>query len=122
MTAELPSGTVTFLFTDIEGSTSLLKQLRDRYGDVLAEHQRLLRHSVRLQGTPGRTAFGCAYGWGSIPASQSSAVNATSASAFTVRHASWRPATGVRCSSRSRRGRCWRTTSSTASACAISAN
>jgi class 3 adenylate cyclase/tetratricopeptide (TPR) repeat protein len=37
-------GTVTFLFTDIEGSTRLLKELgRDRYGDVLAAHNRLLR-------------------------------------------------------------------------------
>src|SRR4026207_2113053 len=40
----LPTGTVTFLFTDIEGSTRLLKKLgRDRYGDVLATHNRLLR-------------------------------------------------------------------------------
>ena len=43
--ADLPSGAVTFLFTDIEGSTRLVKQLRDRYGDVLAEHQRLLREA-----------------------------------------------------------------------------
>ena len=41
--AELPSGTVTFLFTDIEGSTRLLAQLRDRYAEVLAQHQRVLR-------------------------------------------------------------------------------
>lgn len=41
--AELPSGTVTFLFSDIEGSTRLLKALGDRYRDVLEEHQRLLR-------------------------------------------------------------------------------
>ena len=41
--AELPSGAVTFLFTDIEGSTRLVKQLRDRYREVLADHQRLLR-------------------------------------------------------------------------------
>ncbi len=40
---ELPSGAITFLFTDIEGSTRLVKQLRDRYGEVLADHQRLLR-------------------------------------------------------------------------------
>src|SRR6478672_9469835 len=40
----LPTGTVTFLFTDIEGSTRLLKKLgRDRYGDVLSTHNRLLR-------------------------------------------------------------------------------
>jgi class 3 adenylate cyclase/DNA-binding beta-propeller fold protein YncE len=42
----LPSGTVTFLFTDIEGSTRLLKLLGSRYGDVLSEHQRLLRTAV----------------------------------------------------------------------------
>jgi DNA-binding NarL/FixJ family response regulator/class 3 adenylate cyclase len=41
--AELPTGTVTFLFSDIEGSTALLRQLRDRYGHVLGEHQQLLR-------------------------------------------------------------------------------
>jgi class 3 adenylate cyclase/DNA-binding CsgD family transcriptional regulator len=40
----LPTGTVTFLFTDIEGSTQLLKSLgRDRYSEVLATHNRLLR-------------------------------------------------------------------------------
>jgi DNA-binding NarL/FixJ family response regulator/class 3 adenylate cyclase len=43
---ELPSGTVTFLFSDIEGATALLRQLRDRYGDLLADHQRLLRSAV----------------------------------------------------------------------------
>jgi YVTN family beta-propeller protein len=44
VTIELPSGTVTFLFTDIEGSTQLLKNLGgERYDEVLAEHQRLLR-------------------------------------------------------------------------------
>jgi hypothetical protein len=31
----LPAGTVTFVFTDIEGSTALLKQLGERYGEVL---------------------------------------------------------------------------------------
>jgi predicted ATPase/class 3 adenylate cyclase len=40
----LPTGTVTFLFTDIEGSTTLLQRFGDRrYAEVLAEHQRLLR-------------------------------------------------------------------------------
>jgi class 3 adenylate cyclase len=41
--ADLPRGTVTFLFTDIEGSTRLLKKLRDAYGEVLADQRRLLR-------------------------------------------------------------------------------
>jgi class 3 adenylate cyclase/DNA-binding beta-propeller fold protein YncE len=40
----LSTGTVTFLFTDVEGSTRLLKQLgRARYGEVIAQQQRLLR-------------------------------------------------------------------------------
>jgi WD40 repeat protein/class 3 adenylate cyclase len=41
----LPSGTVTFLFTDIEGSTRLLHELGDDYAGVLAQHRRLLRES-----------------------------------------------------------------------------
>ena len=43
MGPELPTGTVTFLFTDIEGSTRLLQELGDDYAGVLAEHRRLLR-------------------------------------------------------------------------------
>jgi predicted ATPase/class 3 adenylate cyclase len=41
--SELPNGTVTLLFTDIEGSTRLLQHLGDRYRTVLAEHRGLLR-------------------------------------------------------------------------------
>ncbi len=42
----LPSGTVTFLFSDIEGSTALLKQLGDDgYTRLLADHRRILRDS-----------------------------------------------------------------------------
>jgi predicted ATPase len=40
---ELPTGTVTFLFTDIEGSTRLLHELGDAYADALAQHRRALR-------------------------------------------------------------------------------
>ena len=40
---QLPSGTVTLLFTDIEGSTRLLEEVGDGYADVLAEHRRVLR-------------------------------------------------------------------------------
>ena len=43
--AELPTGTVTFLFTDIEGSTKLLHELGDDYAAVLAEHRRILREA-----------------------------------------------------------------------------
>src|SRR5204862_451117 len=48
---ELPSGTVTFLFTDIEGSTRLLRELGDAYADAVADHRRVLRDVVgRFQG------------------------------------------------------------------------
>ncbi len=40
---DLPTGTVTLLFTDIEGSTRHLSDLGDRYAEALAEHRRLLR-------------------------------------------------------------------------------
>ena len=39
----IPTGTVTFLFTDIEGSTRLLERLRQDYADLLAEQRQLLR-------------------------------------------------------------------------------
>jgi class 3 adenylate cyclase len=41
--AERPQGTVTFLFTDIVGSTELVRRLGERYADLLAEHRQLLR-------------------------------------------------------------------------------
>jgi predicted ATPase/class 3 adenylate cyclase len=40
---ELPTGTVTFLFTDVEGSTRLLEEYGDAYADLLAEHRSALR-------------------------------------------------------------------------------
>ena len=46
----LPTGTVTFLFTDIEGSTRLLQQLGDAYADTLVEFRRLVRTAVQEQG------------------------------------------------------------------------
>jgi predicted ATPase len=48
---ELPTGTVTFLFTDIEGSTKLLHELgAERYAEVLAEHRQLLRAAFTQAG------------------------------------------------------------------------
>jgi class 3 adenylate cyclase/streptogramin lyase len=43
---DLPLGTVTFLFTDIEGSTRLLRELGDRYKQVRSEHDAVLRHAA----------------------------------------------------------------------------
>ncbi len=62
----LPAGSVTFLFTDIEGSTRLVKALRDGYAEVLEEHRRLVRaavaahggHEVDTQGDAFFVAFG----------------------------------------------------------------
>ncbi len=61
----LPTGTVTLLFTDIEGSTRLLQQLRERYAGVLADCRHLLRqvfaqyhgHEVDTQGDAFFVAF-----------------------------------------------------------------
>ena len=64
---ELPSGTVTLLFTDIEGSTQLLQRLGSHYGDVLAEYRALLRsvfaqHAgqevVATRRVPGQAGYG----------------------------------------------------------------
>jgi len=62
---ELPTGTVTLLFTDMEGSTRLLQLLGKRYADVLAECRDLLRaafqqhhgHEVDTQGDSFFVAF-----------------------------------------------------------------
>jgi len=48
--SSLPSGTVTFLFTDIEGSTALLRRLGDRYGEVLSRERSVLRESLGAAG------------------------------------------------------------------------
>jgi class 3 adenylate cyclase len=62
---DLPTGTVTLLFTDIEGSTRLLQQLGERYPDVLAQCRQLLRaifqqwngYEVDMQGDSFFVAF-----------------------------------------------------------------
>ena len=55
MRDDLPTGTVTFLFTDIEGSTRLLAELGTHYAGALAEHHRLIRAAV---GRHGGVEFG----------------------------------------------------------------
>ena len=60
-----PAGTITLLFTDLEGSTQLLRQFGVRYGDVLTEYRTLLRsiftqyggHEVDTQGDSFFVAF-----------------------------------------------------------------
>lgn len=58
----LPSGTVTFLFTDIEGSTRLLQELGEHFQSVLADHDKLLREIFEryngvVVGTEGDSFF-----------------------------------------------------------------
>jgi predicted ATPase/class 3 adenylate cyclase len=60
--ARLPSGTVTFLFTDIEGSTRLLQALGTGYGEALEAHRRILRdafvtHGGRVVDMEGDASF-----------------------------------------------------------------
>jgi class 3 adenylate cyclase len=51
MRVDLPSGTVTFLFTDVEGSTKLLHELGpEAYADALADHRRVLREAFAAHG------------------------------------------------------------------------
>ncbi len=46
----LPRGTVTFLFTDVEGSTALLHRLGDEYGRILGEHRSAIRAAIAAAG------------------------------------------------------------------------
>src|SRR5687767_8037598 len=60
--SSLPLGTVTFLFTDIEGSTRLLQHLGEKFATVLAAHDQLLqevwvRHNGSVVGTQGDSFF-----------------------------------------------------------------
>ncbi len=59
---ELPAGTITMLFSDIEGSTALLSRLGDRYGEALSAQRAVLRAAIRAchgheMGTEGDSFF-----------------------------------------------------------------
>jgi class 3 adenylate cyclase len=54
----LPTGDVTFLLTDLEGSTELLARLDDQYGSVLGDVRRLVRAAVRSAGGHEASARG----------------------------------------------------------------
>ncbi|MFI5273190.1 MAG: adenylate/guanylate cyclase domain-containing protein, partial [Ktedonobacterales bacterium] len=90
----LPTGTVTFLFTDIEGSTKLLQQLGDAYAVALGEHQALLRatfaaHQGAEVDTQGDAFF---VAFASAPEAVACAVEATRALAAHP----WPPGASVR--------------------------
>ena len=50
MPPDLPTGTLTFLFSDIEGSTRLVQAHRDSFGDILGQHQALMRAALAQHG------------------------------------------------------------------------
>jgi predicted ATPase/class 3 adenylate cyclase len=47
---QLPTGTVTFLFSDVEGSTALLRRLGERYGEALSAQRALIRGAISASG------------------------------------------------------------------------
>jgi predicted ATPase/class 3 adenylate cyclase len=91
---DLPTGTLTFLFTDIEGSTRLLQSLGDAWGRTLGDHHRLLRAAVAEHGgtevsTEGDSFF-------VVFPTAASAIAAAVASQRAISHHPWPPGDEVR--------------------------
>jgi predicted ATPase len=85
---ELPSGTVTFLFTDVEGSTRLLDELGpEEYARALAEHHRTVRAAVEAQGGVEIDTQGDAFfvAFPTVPGAVAAAQQAQAALAIPVR-------------------------------------
>ena len=83
--ASLPAGTVTFLFTDIEGSTQLLQQLGDAYGDVVRDHRMLLREHFGGKGGTEVDTQGDAFFY-SFPRARDAAAGAVAAQRALAEH------------------------------------
>ncbi|HEX5469197.1 MAG TPA: tetratricopeptide repeat protein [Gaiellaceae bacterium] len=84
---ELPSGTITLLFTDIEGSTVLAERAGDAWPDLLAEHNRILREAFAAHegvelGTEGDAFFVGFTAAGSAAAAAADAQRALAAHAW----------------------------------------
>jgi predicted ATPase/class 3 adenylate cyclase len=92
--ADLPTGTVTFLFTDIEGSTGLLQTLGDRYAAVLDEHAAIVRRAVSEGGGVEVSTHGDAF-FVVIP-SPAGAVRAAIAAQRGLASHDWSPGPPVR--------------------------
>ncbi len=92
--SDLPSGTVTLLFTDVEGSTRLARELGERWAGVLADHRRLLReafaahdgHEIDTQGDSFFVSFSAA----------TDAAGAAAAAQRLLASYAWPPGTEVR--------------------------
>src|SRR4051794_25424214 len=83
----LPSGTVTFAFTDIEGSTRLLQELGDEYGDVVSAHRRIIRETFGEHGGKEMDTQGDAFFFSFARAR--SAVDAAVAAQRALRNEAW---------------------------------
>jgi predicted ATPase/class 3 adenylate cyclase len=79
--AQLPTGTVTFLFTDVQGSTKLLQRLGDDYARVLGEHQAVLRAAFAAHGGAEVDTQGDAFfvAFPTVPQAVAAAADATRA-------------------------------------------
>jgi predicted ATPase/class 3 adenylate cyclase len=91
---DLPTGTVTFLFTDIEGSTGLLQTLGDRYPAVLDEHAAVVRRAVAGGGGVEVSTHGDAFF--AVFASPAGAVRAAVAAQRALAAHDWSPGPPVR--------------------------
>jgi predicted ATPase/class 3 adenylate cyclase len=91
---DLPTGTVTFLFTDIEGSTGLLQTLGDRYPAVLDEHAAILRKAVAEAGGVEVSTHGDAFFV--VFTSPAAAVRAALAAQRALADHDWSPGPPVR--------------------------
>jgi predicted ATPase/class 3 adenylate cyclase len=94
MTSHLPTGVVTFLFTDIEGSTKLVQALGSGYSDVLAEHGTIMRSAIAEHGgteigTEGDSFF-------AVFPSPAAALEATAAAQRALARGRWPAGTNVR--------------------------
>ena len=94
MRPELPTGTVTFLFTDIEGSTKLVHRLGSEFRGVLEEHHRILREAIRGAGGVDRATEGDAF-FAVFPTADAGVSAAVAAQRTLATHA-WPAGVGVR--------------------------
>ena len=97
MRDDLPTGTVTFLFTDVEGSTMLLHELgAEAYADALAEHRYIVREACTAEGGVEVDNQGDAFffAFATVPGAVAAAQAMTDALAPRADPSAYRPAHG----------------------------
>src|SRR5512136_3051229 len=88
--ADLPTGTVTFLFTDIEGSTALAQQFPAELPALLARHHAILHQAIQARHGYVFQITGDAFCAAFHTASD--AVRAAQDAQLSLRHEAWHPA------------------------------